>query len=433
MRPLADRALADARKRGDTSAVALAAALRSLADSAGQRTDDALADLAEAEAALRRLTDAQLATRVYLGVYIGLAALRLEHLDDVLTHVHRCLRVARLTGQDTMAHPWLSITACALVLKGDLDGARRDAAAAIDTALLPGENWRTTWALEADAMAAFWAGDAERALASATQMVARSARSTDRFLTPAARIQLGGALYLSGDPAAAVNELQAFDADQGWDLLDLHAGHGWELLSRAQLALGQLEAAEAMSARAGIRAEASGLPLRQATARLARGSVQLARGDTATALDLARDAVEIADRAGNPLIGGRARLLAGRALAAAGQREAAVADLGSAQTQLSGCGAIRETDAAARELRRLGQRTSRRVRPQSTGAGPAALSSREREVAGLVASGKTNKDIAAALYLSEKTIESHLARIYDKLDVHSRAALTAIIVREGTS
>ena len=38
-----------------------------------------------------------------------------------------------------------------------------------------------------------------------------------------------------------------------------------------------------------------------------------------------------------------------------------------------------------------------------------ALSTREREVAGLVASGKSNKDIAAVLYLSEKTIESHLA------------------------
>jgi len=63
----------------------------------------------------------------------------------------------------------------------------------------------------------------------------------------------------------------------------------------------------------------------------------------------------------------------------------------------------------------------------------AALSSREREVAALVASGKTNRNIAAALYLSEKTIESHLARIYDKLDVHSRAALTAIMVRESTS
>jgi hypothetical protein len=174
VQPLVDGALADARKRGDTSAVALAAALRSLAGSAGQRTGDALADLAEAEASLRRLTDEQLAHRVYLGVYIGLAALRLEHLDDVPTHVHRCFRVARLTGQDTMAHPWLSITSCALVLKGEIAEARRDAAAAIDTTLLPGENWRTTWALEADAMAAFWAGDAQRALASATQMVGRS-------------------------------------------------------------------------------------------------------------------------------------------------------------------------------------------------------------------------------------------------------------------
>ena len=433
VRQLVDLALADARKRGETSAVALAAALRSLAGSAGQRTGDALADLAEAEAALRRLTDEQLASRVYLGVYLGLAALRLEHLDDVLANVHRCFRVARLTGQDTMAHPWLSITSCALVLKGEIDEALRDAAAAIDTALLPGENWRTTWALEADAMAAFWAGDAERALASATQMVGRSERSADPFLTPAARIQLGGALYLSGDPAAAVGELQAFDAESGWDVLDLHAGHGWDLLSRAMLALGQVEMAESVSARAEIRAETSGLPLWRATARLARGSVWLARGDVTSALELARGAAEIGDEAGNPLIGGRARLLAGRALAAAGQRETAVAELSSAQAQLSGCGATRETDAAARELRRLGQRVLRRARRQDTGADVTALSSREREVAGLVAAGKTNKHIAAALYLSEKTIESHLARIYDKLGVHSRAALTAVIVRQGTS
>jgi len=429
MRPLADRSLADARERGDTSLVALAAALRSLAGSARQRTDGALLDLVEAQAALGRLTDEQLAHRVYLGVYIGLAALRLEHLDEVLDHVHRCLRVARLTGQDAMAHPWLCITACALVLKGDIAGARRDAAAAIDTTLLPGENWRTIWALEADSMAAYWSGDAERALASATQMVAGSERSSDRFLTPAARIQLGGALYLSGDAAAAVNDLQAFDVESGWDLLDLHAGHGWELLSRARLALGELDRAEAACVRAESRAETSRLPLRLAIARLASGSARLARGDTMRALELARDAAEIADRADNPLVSGRSRLLAGRALAVAGEREAAVAELSSADVQLSGCGAAKDADAAARELRRLGQRIARRDRPQRTGTGVAALSSREREVARLVASGKTNKGIAAALYLSEKTIESHLARIYNKLDVHSRAALTAMIVR----
>ena len=49
----------------------------------------------------------------------------------------------------------------------------------------------------------------------------------------------------------------------------------------------------------------------------------------------------------------------------------------------------------------------------------------------MVASGRTNKDIAAALFLSEKAIESHLARIYNKLDIHSRAALTAVIARAG--
>ena len=428
----ADRALASARERGDTSAVALAAALRSLAGSALGGTGDALADLAEAEAALRLLTDEQLAQRVYLGVYLGLAALRLEHPHDVLTDVHRCYRVARLTGQDAMAHPWLCVTACAHLLRGEIGKARKDAAAAIDTALLPGENWRTVWALEADAMAAFWAGDAGRALASATRMVSGSERSSGRFLAPAAGIQLGGALYLSGDSAGAARELATFDTGPGRDLLDLHAGYGWELLTGARLALGQLDVAEEAATRGGNRAEASRLPLWQATARLARGSVRLARSDAATALELARDAASIADRLGNPLAGGRARLLAGRALAAAGQRDAAVEELCSADAQLSGCGAVREADAAARELRRLGTRIPRRARPHGMGTGMVALSAREREVAGLVASGKSNKDIAAVLYLSEKTIESHLARIYGKLDVHSRAALTAMIVRTET-
>jgi DNA-binding CsgD family transcriptional regulator len=264
-------------------------------------------------------------------------------------------------------------------------------------------------------------------------MVSGSERGSGRFLAPAARIQLGGALYLSGDAAAAGKELAAFDTGSGRDLLDLHAGYGWELLTRVRLALGQLDLAEEVATRAGTRAEASRLPLRRATARLACGSVWLARGDTVTTLELARDAAGIADRLGNPLAGGRARLLAGRALAAAGQRDAAVAELSSADAQLSGSGAAREADAVARELRRLGTRIPRRTRTHGMGTGMVALSTREREVAGLVASGKSNKDIAAVLYLSEKTIESHLARIYGKLDVHSRAALTAMVVRTETS
>ena len=54
-------------------------------------------------------------------------------------------------------------------------------------------------------------------------------------------------------------------------------------------------------------------------------------------------------------------------------------------------------------------------------------------MATLVASGKRNREVAAALFVSEKTVESHLARIYDKLGIRSRAALAAIIGGRRTS
>jgi DNA-binding NarL/FixJ family response regulator len=58
-----------------------------------------------------------------------------------------------------------------------------------------------------------------------------------------------------------------------------------------------------------------------------------------------------------------------------------------------------------------------------------ALTNREREVAGLVATGITNREIAASLVLSEKTIERHLSRIFAKLGISSRAALAGAVER----
>ena len=58
-----------------------------------------------------------------------------------------------------------------------------------------------------------------------------------------------------------------------------------------------------------------------------------------------------------------------------------------------------------------------------------ALTDREREVADLVATGITNREIAARLVLSEKTVERHLSRIFAKLGISSRAALAAAVER----
>src|SRR5205823_4375839 len=110
-------------------------------------------------------------------------------------------------------------------------------------------------------------------------------------------------------------------------------------------------------------------------------------------------------------------------------RARGIDELQSAHDGLAACGARREADAAARRLRRMGRRVPRPAEA-AHGTGLPALSTREREVADQVAAGKTNRAIADALFLSQKTVESHLARIYDKIDARSRLALAALITRE---
>jgi DNA-binding CsgD family transcriptional regulator len=67
------------------------------------------------------------------------------------------------------------------------------------------------------------------------------------------------------------------------------------------------------------------------------------------------------------------------------------------------------------------------ARPARTG----PLTSREREIADLVATGLTNQEIASRLFLSRRTVESHVARIFTKLDVRSRVSMANLINRSG--
>ena len=119
----------------------------------------------------------------------------------------------------------------------------------------------------------------------------------------------------------------------------------------------------------------------------------------------------------------RSRIVAGRALAAAGERSRAVAELQAAHEQLFACGALRYCDEAARELRKLG-RVVRRAGGDGVDGDShlSGLTRRELEVIEFVAAGKTNREIAKELFLSVRTVDRHVSRIFEKLGVKSRAA-----------
>jgi DNA-binding NarL/FixJ family response regulator len=137
--------------------------------------------------------------------------------------------------------------------------------------------------------------------------------------------------------------------------------------------------------------------------------------------------VHRAHAAGGRLDRVEGELLLGQAILADGRIEAGVAALQSVATDAGACGAVALVDAAARELRRAGTRVSRRAGAATAARRGASLSAREQEIVALVVEGRTNKEVAATLFLSEKTVENNLSRIYAKLGVRSRTELAAVL------
>jgi DNA-binding NarL/FixJ family response regulator len=91
---------------------------------------------------------------------------------------------------------------------------------------------------------------------------------------------------------------------------------------------------------------------------------------------------------------------------------------------------VRVRDEMRRELRKLGARAEKRGPAAGGDSGVAALTKRELEIAELVTDRKTNREIAAALFLSDKTIESHLRNIFVKLGVSSRVDVARAVERD---
>ena len=172
------------------------------------------------------------------------------------------------------------------------------------------------------------------------------------------------------------------------------------------------------------------LRMADAMADRAIAAVALDTGDPARAAEHAVAAALAAEEIGAPVEAALARMLAGQALSQQGQSEHALSELRHAAATLHACGARRYGAAADQALRRMGDHAHRRSRAGRTGASRIeSLTERELQVARLVVDRRTNAEIADALFLSPKTIESHIRNIFHKLDVSTRVELARTVER----
>jgi DNA-binding CsgD family transcriptional regulator len=178
------------------------------------------------------------------------------------------------------------------------------------------------------------------------------------------------------------------------------------------LASGDVAAARAAADELSATAADLGMPLLHAHAAQAEGAVLLEEADAAAALGALRSAWAAWQQLEVPYEAARCRVLIGLACRALGDEE----------------GAEMELDAADWIFGRLGAAPDR-ARAQALSGKPAkpagGLTARELEVLRHVAAGKTNRVIAADLFLSEKTVARHVSNIFTKLGLSSRAAATA--------
>ena len=187
----------------------------------------------------------------------------------------------------------------------------------------------------------------------------------------------------------------------------------------AAVAVGEVERAEQLLARFERQAGRSGIPWGLAVSARSRGLVLAARGeldDAASALD---EALVAHERCPMPLERARTLLVLGRVRRRLKQKKLARDALETALAIFEELGADLWATRTREELRRV---TTRKA--------PETLTATEREIAVLAAAGLTNQAIAERAFVTRKTVEANLARVYRKLGISARAQLARALDEE---
>jgi len=230
----------------------------------------------------------------------------------------------------------------------------------------------------------------------------------------------------SGDLASAREWLEAHDRWLTWSGAVLGLSEAQSLWARYELASGDSEEAHRHAEQALAHASEPRQPLARLAAHRLLGELGGAGGrydDAASHLD---NALQLADACTAPYE--RALTL----LAVAELRLAERSDT-TVPTVLEEARGICSDLGAAPALARtdaLAAQTSGRRQVVTPGY-PAGLTRREAEVLGLLAAGRSNKEIAAELFLSERTVERHITNVYRKIGTHRRTEAMAFALRQG--
>jgi DNA-binding CsgD family transcriptional regulator len=401
-----------------------AAALVAGAASRAGAVAEARSAAGEATALLDPLPDEAVAAQLDTLLLLGWSETTIERPGAACAHLRRALVLADRTGQAHLLPEVLYSLAAALTWSGELTEAACAGDDAIEAALSAGAVDSHLWALRTRCTTAIVAGD----LAAASRLGEEAcglAGTTAGTTAASAATLVGAALaevrLAAGEHDAGITALQ--DVAGGPDLPRIaqrDRPYWFALLAEAGIRSGRRVEATGWAERAEQASAGLELDGRTGWALRAAAAVRNAHREHARAADLALRSAELLGRAGNPVEAARSRTLARCALGAAGHRSRARAELTAAAAVLERCGAV---GLAAETIALL-----RGIRSRSAGAGSTArdvLSPREHQIAQLVATGRTNREIAEELLLSVKTIETHLGRAFGKLGVPTRSALAA--------